>query len=60
MENQTTERRNPSHPEESCEDLDMPGFYVNRERLSRSLGSLDQGRSKRVIWLPNCGIEPNF
>ena len=31
MENQTTERRNPSHPEVSWEDLEMPGFYVCRE-----------------------------
>ncbi len=44
MGNQTTEGRNPSHPEVSCEDLEMPGFHVNRERLSRSLGSLEQGR----------------
>jgi hypothetical protein len=30
MENQSTERRNPSHPEVTWEDLEMPGFYVCR------------------------------
>jgi hypothetical protein len=30
MENQTTERRKPSHPEVSWEDLETPGFYVSR------------------------------
>ena len=30
MENQTTERRNPSHPEVSWDDLETPGFYVSR------------------------------
>lgn len=43
MGEQTTERSNPARPEVSWEDLEMPGFYVRRERLSRSRGSLDQG-----------------
>jgi|HubBroStandDraft_5_1064220.scaffolds.fasta_scaffold14926_4 hypothetical protein len=30
MENQSTERRTPSHPEVTWEDLEMPGFYVCR------------------------------
>ncbi len=30
MECQTTQRRSPSHPEVSREDLEMPEFYVCR------------------------------
>jgi hypothetical protein len=30
MESQSTERKNPLHPEVSWEDLETPGFYVCR------------------------------